>query len=292
METKELPRTIRSIRWFQPVARRRWCSEESIVVVSWWKNYSDGWPEVRASRSVISQEREREGRAVEDITRRRVRYTRAGLRGKIMPEEVGICLFSPLSLMTASTNDCVFVSFREPRKEGRQSSRKAYLFCFLWGAMRRSWSWLKCRPKLCKLRASEIENIVYSEQVSSYLNRKSRSPSAYFMLFLCVCFIKKNYFILFLTLSYFFICFINWFNNQLILLKYFWQLLFLTTRKIREVLIYKSNSCWRLKTRDISLWAISLIYFGSYIHAILSKRNVNMDPLFYKKKKIIIKELR
>jgi len=64
---------------------------------------TDGWPEVRASRSVIARkrartrEREREERAIEDITCRRVCYTRVGLQGKIMPEEIGIHLFSSVS---------------------------------------------------------------------------------------------------------------------------------------------------------------------------------------------------
>lgn len=60
--------------------------------LSWRKNY--GWMAGGQSDSLGHRARARE-RAVEDITRR-VRYTRAGPRGKIMPEEVGICLFSCL----------------------------------------------------------------------------------------------------------------------------------------------------------------------------------------------------
>lgn len=172
VEILKFPRTmwerIRSIRWFQPVAKRRWCSEESIVAVSWWKNYSDGWPEVRASRSVIARARER--RAVEDITRRRVRYTRAGPRGKIMPEEVGICLFFPCLLWPRTQVPMIaFVSLREPRKERDVSLEKPTCSSSFEEPWRRSWSWLKYRHKWRKLRASEIENIVYFEQVSSHL---------------------------------------------------------------------------------------------------------------------------
>jgi len=102
--------------------------------------------------------------AVEDITRRRVRYTRTGPRGKIMPEEVGIYLFSPCLLWLRTQVPMIaFVSLRESRKERdvsleKPSSSSAF-------EEPRSWSWLKYRHKLRKLRASRIENIVHFEQV-------------------------------------------------------------------------------------------------------------------------------
>lgn len=55
-----------------------------------------GWMAGGQSESLGHRAREREEPS-RNITRRRVRYIRAGPRGKIMPEEVGICLFSPVS---------------------------------------------------------------------------------------------------------------------------------------------------------------------------------------------------
>lgn len=178
---------IRSIRWFQPVAKRRWCSEESNAAVSWRKNYTrmDG----RRSERVARSSRCARG-AVEDITRRRVRYTRAGPRGKIMPEEVGICLFFSLSLMTtnASTDDCVRFIARVERA-GRQSRKAPFSSSSSSFEEPRRRSWLKYKHKLRKLRARRIENYcsLSSKYILSHLNRKSPFLlSAYFISLLCM----------------------------------------------------------------------------------------------------------
>jgi len=131
----------------------------------WWFHsgrIKDGWPEVRASRSVILYERKREiererererergteeRRAIEDITCRRVRYTRAGLQGKIMPEEVGIHFFSSVSydhkhkrrqlhsFRCMSFGNERDVSLEKPSLPSSSAKNRAEM----------SWFWLECR---------------------------------------------------------------------------------------------------------------------------------------------------
>lgn len=198
---------IRSIRWFQPVAKRRWCPEESNAAVSWRKNYSDGWPEVRASRSVIARARG----AVEDITLDGEFVTHELALGVKLCRKKSESIFFPLSLMTtnASTDDCVRFIARVERA-GRQS-RKALFFFFLWRA--EEMVLIKIQSQIAQI--TSVQDWKYCSLWTSIYYLIWIENHVFFPLTLyhsCVCFIKG--YLSCVTLSHFFyiMYFVWWLN--------------------------------------------------------------------------------
>lgn len=171
-----------------------------------------------------------------------------------------------------------FVSLRESRKERDVSLEKPSSSSSSSFQETRSWSWLKYRHKLRKLRASRIENIVHFATSTYYLIWIENH--AFFPLILyhsCVCFIK-GYLSCVTSLHfflYYLLCLVIYliYSVKISLTNF----IFGDIYKVRKI---PCESNWRLKFRNITLkirdilshhFKLSLIYFGLYISIYFTK---------------------
>lgn len=176
----------------------------------------------------------------------------------------------------ASTDDCVRFIARVSERAGTSVSKSLFSSSSAFEEPR-SWSWLKYRHKLRKLRASRIENIVHLQQIY-IISLEWKITSSFILYHFCVYFMKG--YLSWVTLSCFFILYTSFGVTCLI---YSIKILFLTTHTKLEKSYVNQTDDWHIENSynhfKLISWhhfKLNLIYFGLYLFC----QNVNWISSF------------